>query len=186
MLYWVPGHCGIEGNEKADTLARQGSAMDFIGPEPCCGIPNSTIKLEFKKWEASSVVENWRTLSLCRQSKRFITPNVKITYKLLSLNKKDLSTITGLLTGHCPSRYHLKHLKLVQNDTCRFCKLERETSEHLLCECSALFRCRLKTLGRAILQPSEIWFANPQKVLRFIHEAIPNWGEMHSQDNDHH
>lgn len=186
MLYWVPGHCGIEGNEKADTLARHGSAMGFVGPEPFCGIPNSTLKFEFKKWEASSVVDNWRTLSLCRQSKRFITPNIKITYKLLSLNKKDLSTMTGLLTGHCPSRYHLKHLKLVQNDICRFCKLERETSEHLLCECSALFRCRQRHFGRAILQPSEVWSANPQEVLRFIHEAIPNWDEMHSQDNDHH
>jgi hypothetical protein len=29
---------GIDGNEKADQLARQGSSRPFIGPEPALGI----------------------------------------------------------------------------------------------------------------------------------------------------
>ena len=32
-LQWIPSHCGIEGNERADTLAKRGASM--IQPERC-------------------------------------------------------------------------------------------------------------------------------------------------------
>jgi hypothetical protein len=49
-LMWVPGHCGILGNEKADELARQGAAKPLLGPEPALGIPKCSAREEIKNW----------------------------------------------------------------------------------------------------------------------------------------
>ncbi|KAL7724790.1 hypothetical protein ACLKA6_000426 [Drosophila palustris] len=64
---------------------------------------------------------------------------------MVCLNKSDLRILTGYLTGPCGLRYHLKKLNLSDTETCRFCALEQETSEHVLCECPAL--CRQLNFG---------------------------------------
>ena len=37
-LYLVPGHAGVRGNEILDQLARSGSALGFLGPDPALGV----------------------------------------------------------------------------------------------------------------------------------------------------
>ena len=46
-LYWVPGHAGVRGNEIADGLARSGSALSFLGPEPALGVSKGDIRKRF-------------------------------------------------------------------------------------------------------------------------------------------
>ena len=43
-LLWVSGHHGVEENEIADMLAKQAACLDFIGPEPVLGLPNTLIR----------------------------------------------------------------------------------------------------------------------------------------------
>ena len=44
------GHCGIAGNEKVDTLAKQASSSCFIGPEQSVGISVPTIYSIISSW----------------------------------------------------------------------------------------------------------------------------------------
>ena len=37
-LFWVPEHAGVQGNEIANELARDGSVLRFVGPELALGI----------------------------------------------------------------------------------------------------------------------------------------------------
>ena len=58
-LYWVPGHARVQGNEIADGLARSGSALRFLGPEPALGVSRGDIRKRFSRWLIS---QHWATL----------------------------------------------------------------------------------------------------------------------------
>ena len=49
-LIRVPGHCSIRGNEEADKLARQASAIPLLGPVPALGMHMCSAREAIKNW----------------------------------------------------------------------------------------------------------------------------------------
>ena len=167
-LGWIPGHEGHEGNEMADDLAKQGANMQLTGPEPFCGLTKGHINEFLRKWEERKLAAHWLNCAGQRQAKLFLSPNKGISDKLLSLNRVDLRLLTGYLTGHCSLRYHPNNIGLSETNVCRFCEMDIESSEHVLCECPALGRQRLHHLGGIVVSPCNLWNNKPKIVLKFI------------------
>jgi hypothetical protein len=56
-LVWVPGHCGIYGNEEADA------------PEPCLPLASSSVTQREREWLVKTHCTSWSLETACCQSR---------------------------------------------------------------------------------------------------------------------
>jgi len=146
-LVWTPGYCGILGNEVADGLSRQASAIKYIGLEPVLGVTSLTVRNELQHWACRELWKQWREATRFRQAKQLLRQaNLSYTKYALRLCRTVLRILIGLLTGHADLNRHSLPL----------CQEDEETVLHLLGECSALVVKRANILGSPYLCYEEL------------------------------
>jgi hypothetical protein len=147
---------GIDGNEIADQLARQGSSHPFIGPEPALGISAKVARGVIRYWASRKHEEHWQSLRGRKQAKGFLkNPSARKAGELLNLSRNQLRIMTGLLTGHCHLKGHLFNLALVNSPNCNRCKRASEMASHILSDCETLATLRFRHLGCHFMKPGD-------------------------------
>ena len=134
-LYWVPGHAGVQRNEIANRLAKNGSVQKFVRTELSLGVSTQNIKKQIKCWVDNQHLAMWRDpSSIQRQARKLISgPSLTTKTRLLTFNRPQSRVVIGLLTGHNTLRRHLYLKGMNNNPSCGRCGTQEETSVHILC-----------------------------------------------------
>ena len=117
VLQWIPGHCGILGNQIADQLAKAGSRMQQPSPTYSTGEINKMAKfIQSQRWREKH-------------------PEYNMNDPIKVLDRKEQVIIFRLRTGHNQLKEHMWRMtRAVASGQCD-CGLENENGHHVLMEC---------------------------------------------------
>jgi ribonuclease HI len=160
-IRWTPGHCGIEGNERADDEAKtaaegpHGSTDAALLPDFTQNpIPRSVAAIQ----QAFEARTRQRAIKRWRRSKRYNTskaiddsmPSNKFLKLVHSMPRNQSTLLIWLRTGYAPLNYHLHRIHAIDSPECENCRTETaETTKHFLLDCPAHERAR-RTLQKAL------------------------------------
>lgn len=167
-LQWVPGHAGIDGNERVDAVAKSGCEED----QRLCPVSMGAAKRllarhtrkkhddDYKKLYDSntSASVNWHYE--CTKG-RLPTPPID------TLSRSDQRIVCQMRAANSPHTASFLHLVgKCPSPKCEACGADEETVRHLLLDCPAWIKHRMSRWGPTP-NPEEI-FEDPQKLVGFL------------------
>ena len=158
---WVPAHCGVTGNERADTLAKEAAALpqDEAAVEPR-SIVRAVARRARVEWQQSWPAGLYRS----------IWPPGRLPGPVSGEDRERAVTIHQMRAGQWSGSQQFLH-KIGRRPTstcnqcrekacaaglCMMCREEADTPDHVLMRCPCLARARFLTLGNIHGEPSHL------------------------------
>ena len=124
ILQWIPVHCGIQGNEKADILAKKGSKIMLKEKQK---LLYESIKRIVKKKINDNY--NFNLIDTNKDSKRI--KFLKIPVIIPEVPRKSAVAMFRLIMGHDCLSKHLHKIGILPSPNCLLCSKEEEmTLDH--------------------------------------------------------
>ena len=133
---WVPSHCGIEGNERVDQLAKE--ALD-LNIDPQVKVHYADLKPLIFQYAQKLAQDKWNT-SMKGRALYELKPKLGPPKTFDNLTRAEEVIITRLRLGHTRAT-HSHLLSRSPPATCHHCG-EVLTTKHMLLECAALQQMR--------------------------------------------
>jgi hypothetical protein len=136
-LMWIPSHVGIQGNKRADILAKEGSTSGtlFQGQAGLTTVNTSDIHTRARTRLLTEWQEIWNDSEMGRYCCS-IVPRVSLEAWMASAldERVFLVAMSRLASNHTGTRAHLQRTNVVQDALCQ-CAMGYDTIDRGLWEC---------------------------------------------------
>ena len=155
VLSWKKPNLKMEGAAQAASLAFHATTIKMKETELALSVlpvPKSFIKQHIMQWLNQKWNARWTSASTARQSRIFWpTIDEKRSKLLLRSDRDEYGAFIRLFTGHNNLNRHKSLTGETEDDTCRLCQEDVESSEHLLCNCIDIAVGRQRAIGQPFL-----------------------------------
>lgn len=142
-LCWIPSHSSIEGNDSADSAAREAAKLT---PELGCTVPPSDLLSLTKASSVHYATLELQQYTLLGKGKKYMDKAGAFSNKPWfihsGIDRKRITLCNRIKAGHTRTKSHLVRMNILQDDSCSYCDQTSETLEHLLWSCPKFSKLR--------------------------------------------